>query len=187
MSLEQIVDNTRTDKNTTHSYLPLYESLFQNTKETAQNILEIGIQNGGSIKLWRDYFINATIYGLDIIHTDQLPDDIKNDKNIILHTSTNAYDSQFFQETFLNKNLKFDLLVDDGPHTLESMKQFINLYSQVLADDGILIIEDIQCFEWIDILKSVVPDHFKEFIKIYDLRNVKGRYDDIIFTIQKSI
>ena len=105
MSLEQIVDNTRTDKNTTHSHLPLYESLFKNKKETAQNILEIGIQNGGSIKLWRDYFINATIYGLDIIHIDQIPDDIKNDKNIILHTSTNAYDSQLFQETFLNKNL----------------------------------------------------------------------------------
>ena len=67
MSLEQIVDNTRTDKNTTHSYLPLDESLFKNKRETAQNILEIGIQNGGSIKLWRDYFINATIYGLDII------------------------------------------------------------------------------------------------------------------------
>jgi hypothetical protein len=63
MTLEQIVDNKRTDKNTTHSYLPLYESLFKNKKETAQNILEIGIQNGGSsIKLWRDYFINATIY-----------------------------------------------------------------------------------------------------------------------------
>ena len=187
MSLEQIVDNTRTDKNTTHSYLPLYESLFKDKKETAQNILEIGIQNGGSIKLWRDYFINASIYGLNIIHIDQIPDDIKNDKNIILHTSTNAYDSQLFQETFLNKNLKFDLLVDDGPHTLESMKQFINLYSQVLADDGILIIEDVQCFEWIDILQNVVPDHFQEFIKIYDLRNIKGRYDDIIFTIKKSI
>jgi hypothetical protein len=63
MSLEQIVDNTRTDKNTTHSYLPLYESLFKNKKETTQNILEIGFQNGGSIKLWRDYFINATWMG----------------------------------------------------------------------------------------------------------------------------
>ncbi len=127
------------------------------------------------------------IYGLDIIHIDQIQDDIKNDENIILYTSTDAYSSQLLQETFLNKNLKFDLLVDDGPHTLESMKQFINLYSQVLADDGILIIEDVQCFEWIDILKNVVPDHLKEFIKIYDLRNIKGRYDDIIFTINKSI
>ena len=154
MSLEQIVDNTRTDKNTKHSYLPLYENLFKNKKEKAQNILEIGIQNGVSIKLWRDYFINATIYGLDIIDIDQIPDYIKNDENIILHTSTNAYNSQFLQETFLNKNLKFDLLLDDRPHTLESMKQFIILYSQVLADDGILIIED---GGWVFFCKAFQP------------------------------
>jgi len=42
MSLEQIADNTRTDKNKTHAYLPLYENLLRK-KETAQNILEIGI------------------------------------------------------------------------------------------------------------------------------------------------
>ena len=42
MSLEQIADKTRTDKNKTHAYLPLYENLLRK-KETAQNILEIGI------------------------------------------------------------------------------------------------------------------------------------------------
>jgi hypothetical protein len=56
--------------------------------------------------------INATIYGFDIIHIDQIADDIKNDENIILYTCTDAYNAQLFQETFLNKNLKFDLLLD---------------------------------------------------------------------------
>ena len=41
----------------------------------------------------------------------------------------------YLKNTFLNKNVKLDLLVDDGPHTLESMKQFKILYSQTLADD----------------------------------------------------
>jgi hypothetical protein len=73
MSLEQLVDNSKTDKNTRHSYLSLYEELLKSKKETAKNILEIGIgssdqgiTNGGSIKLWHDYFTNATVYGLDI-------------------------------------------------------------------------------------------------------------------------
>jgi hypothetical protein len=44
MSLIDIVDNTKTDKNTTHSYLELYQELLQNRKETTKNILEIGIQ-----------------------------------------------------------------------------------------------------------------------------------------------
>ena len=89
-----------------HIHIYHFTKIYLKIKEeTAQNILEIGIQNGGSIKLWRDYFINATIYGLDIIHIDQIADDIKNDENIILHTSVDAYNAQLFQETFLNKNL----------------------------------------------------------------------------------
>ena len=56
MSLESIVDNSRTDKNTIHSYLPLYQKLFGSKQETAKSILEIGIWNGGSIKLWHDFF-----------------------------------------------------------------------------------------------------------------------------------
>jgi hypothetical protein len=77
-------------------------------------------------------------------------------------------------------------MLDDGPHTLESMKQFINLYSQIMTADGILIIEDIQSWDWIDILKNEVPENLKKFVKIYDLRQNKNRYDDIVFTIDKS-
>ena len=75
--------------------------------------------------------------------------------------------------------------MDDGPHSLESMKQFIRLYSQIMTDDGILIIEDVQSWDWIDILKNEVPENLKQFIKIYDLRHNKNRYDDIVFTIDK--
>jgi hypothetical protein len=66
------------------------------------------------------------------------------------------------------------------------MKQFINLYSQVMADDGILIIEDVQAWDWIEKLKEATPEHLKEYIETYDLRNIKRRYDDIVFVINKS-
>ena len=49
MSLVQIADNSRTYKNTLHSYLPLYQKILCNKKFTSKNILEIGIFNGGSI------------------------------------------------------------------------------------------------------------------------------------------
>ena len=77
-------------------------------------------------------------------------------------------------------------MLDDGPHTLDSMKQFIKLYSQIMTDDGILIIEDVQSWDWINILKNEVPQHLKQFIKIYDLRPNKKRYDDIVFTIDEN-
>ena len=186
MNLEEIVDNSRTDKNTIHSYLPLYQNLLINKRETAKNVLEIGIYKGGSIKLWSDFFTNANVYGLDIMNSDYVWEGIKNNKQIILHTSIDAYNNDFFINNFLNKNIRCDFMLDDGPHSLESMVQFIKLYSQIMTDDGILIIEDVQSWDWIDILKYVVPENLKQFIKIYDLRSNKNRYDDIVFTIDKS-
>jgi len=186
MNLENLADNLRTDKNTVHSYLPLYQQLLINKKETAKNVLEVGIYNGGSIKLWSDFFTNAKVYGLDVMNVNDVWDGIKNNDKIILYTSTDAYNYDFFKNQFLDENIKFDFMLDDGPHSLESMKQFIKLYSQVMTDDGILIIEDVQSWDWIDILKNEVPHHLKQFIKVYDLRPNKNRYDDIVFTIDKS-
>jgi len=60
-------------------------------------------------------------------------------------------------------------MLDDGPHALESMKQFIKLYSQIMSDDGILIIEDVQSWDWIDILKNEVPEHLKQFITPFNI------------------
>ena len=188
MILEELVDNSRTDINTLRSYLPLYQKLLASKKETAKNILEVGIYiTGGSIKLWSDYFVNATIYGIDIIELNSICDDIKNKENIKLYTSCDAYDENIFKTNFLDNNNKFDLLIDDGPHTIESMIQFIKLYSQIMADDGILIIEDIQSWDWIETLRNHVPEHLQKYIKVYDLRTKKGRYNDIVFTIDKTI
>jgi hypothetical protein len=179
-----LVYNTKTDKNTTHSYIPLYEKLLSNKRLTAKNVLEVGVNEGGSIKLSHDYFTNATIYGLDIIPLTNVCDEIRCEPRIKLGRF-DAYNETFFNSNFLGK-IKFDMILDDGPHTLESMIQFIKLYSQVMADDGILIIEDIASIDWINELIKVVPDHLKEYVSSYDLRHIKGRYDDIVLVINKQ-
>jgi len=186
MNLEEIVDNSRTDKNTRHSYLPLYQQLLIGKKETAKNVLEVGIAGGGSIKLWHDFFTNANVYGLDIMNVNDVWDGLKNKEKIILYTSSDAYDSNFVLNNFVNKNIKFDFILDDGPHSLESMKEFIKLYTPLMTNDGILIIEDIPYWHYIYKLKYLVPQNLKKFIKIYDLRPNKNRFDDIVFTIDKS-
>jgi hypothetical protein len=80
----------------------------------------------------------------------------------------------------------FDIIIDDGPHTLESMIFFIENYSKLLEEDGILVVEDVQSIEWIEDLKKVVPESLKQYICVYDLRENKKRYDDILFVINKS-
>ena len=184
MSLKEIADNERTDKNTTHSYLDLYESLLHCKKDTAKNVLEIGVKDGGSIKMWHDYFNNATVYGLDIMNISDMWSEIKDKKRIILG-KFDAYNETFFNNYLLN-NVTFDFMLDDGPHTLESMIQFIKLYSQIMTPDGILIIEDVQSIEWIKTLTNSTPENLKQYIEVYDLRHIKNRYDDIVFVINKN-
>ena len=106
MALIELADNSRTDKNTVHSYLDLYQTLLVNKKDTAKNVLEVGIYHGGSIKLWSDFFTNANVYGLDIININDVWSELKNKKNIYLHTSTDAYNEDFFKGGGGSKNRK---------------------------------------------------------------------------------
>jgi len=120
--LSSLINDSRTDKNTVHSYLETYENLFENKRESCKNILEIGVQDGGSIKLWNDYFINAKIYGLDIRKIRDHWPLILSEPRIILGCF-DAYNLHFFNHHMLK--LKFDIIINDGLHTLESMIYFI--------------------------------------------------------------
>jgi len=187
MSLADIVDNTITDKNTLHSYLDTYTMLFSSKKETAKNVLEIGIQRGGSIKLWRDYFTNAIVYGIDVEKLEpQVPSCLQTDSSVVLYTEVDAYNTIWVKEKFIDTGLKFDILIDDGPHSYISMVRFIELYLPILEQNGILVIEDIPELQWTEGLRNVVPEQYRKYVHIYDLRGNKGRYDDIMFVINKS-
>jgi hypothetical protein len=54
---------------------------------------------------------------MDVMHIDNVYDDIQNRGNITLHTSSDAHDIEFFSNIFLNTNVKSDVLLDDRPHT----------------------------------------------------------------------
>jgi hypothetical protein len=189
--LIELIDNSLTDKNTTHSYIDVYEKLFSKKKYDNNNILEIGIgepykdnRNGGSIKLWHDYFINSTVYGIDIYPITKINKIIKNKKRIELLTGHDAYNMDFVKKYISGK--KYDIMIDDGPHTLESMIFFIKNYLPLLSENGILIIEDIGNMEWTNILINSIPPEFvnKTSHEIYDLRNIKNRWDDVLLVIE---
>jgi len=188
-TLEQLADHSRTDKNTIHSYMPIYQKLFESKQHTAKHVVEIGIgispKGGGSVKLWHDYFPNAHVYAMDIQSIDLFWDEIKNKERITLFTDTDAYNDVFVDTHFL-QDRKLDIIIDDGAHTLDSMIKFISLYSQALADGGVMVIEDLQDIEWVNVLRRYVPIHLKPYIEVYDLRSIKGRYDDIMFVINAN-
>ena len=189
--LFQLADSSLTDKGTQHTYLGVYEYLFYKKKQTASAVIEVGIgcffeKNGGSIKLWHDFFDNATIYGVDILPKERVIDDLLNNPRVVLHCESNAYSQDFVDKNFISKNIKADIIIDDGAHTYESMSAYINLYLPLLKDDGILVIEDVQDISWIEGLKKCIPEYLKGCIEVVDLRHMKNRYDDILFVVNKS-
>ena len=190
--LEDLIDINKyyTDKFTTHSYNDLYNNLFNQIRNQSKHILEIGIgafqqKNGGSLLLWKMYFKNALIHGVDMYSEDRVYDIILNDNSIKTYLNSNAYKIEFVEE-FKKQNIFFDVIIDDGEHTLETNCKCVELYSNLLTNNGILIIEDIQDISWIEKIKDNTPNDLKKYIHIYDLRHIKNRYDDILFVINKN-
>ncbi len=61
-------------------------------------------------------------------------------------------------------------------------------YLPLLKEDGIAIIEDVQVIGCIDMFNLIIEEHFPELrqcVSVYDLREKKGRYDDILYVIDK--
>jgi len=168
-----------TDKNTKHCYIDKIYNKFDtnNYYLNIKNVLEIGISKGDSIRLWHDYFINATIYGIDIKKKTTISSDRI---NLIIG---NAYDSKILN-TLPNN---FDLIIDDGPHTLDSMIYIVTNYINKLNDNGYIIIEDIPRKSWFQNLEDAIVDKSTLEIIKYDLRSVKNRFDDMVFIIKKGI
>lgn len=190
--MKKLVENPAvyTDKNVAHSYLPLYEKLLNPIAESATNVLEIGIgdfrpKNGGSVLMWLDFFEQAQVHAIDRLPEHRVDDIVLSHERSNIYCEQNAYDENFVRTNFIDKNIKFDFALDDGPHHLDSMKNFIKLYHGLLTPEGILIIEDVPDIGWLDMLTDATPEHLKKYIKTYDLREQKNRHDDIVFTIDR--
>ena len=167
-----------TDKNTGHSYISnFYEDAFAKYKDKPITLLEIGIARGDSLLLWDSYFVNNTgIYGVD--NYDMISLDLR--KN----TKIQKFFTDAYSEYFSKMLPSFDIIIDDGPHSLDSQKKAIELYLGKVNPGGIFVIEDIQEESSISVLKDTVPEHLKEYCSFIDLRSVKGRNDDMMFVVQ---
>ena len=65
-TLLDLAKQFRTDKGEHNHYLENYEASFQALRHEKVKLLELGIRHGGSLLLWRDYFENGVIAGLDV-------------------------------------------------------------------------------------------------------------------------
>jgi precorrin-6B methylase 2 len=153
----------------------VYEDLFKNIRTSVKRMLEIGVDNGGSILMWREYFPKANIIGIDNKNCPQLAD-----RERIEFMESDAYKIELVDQLPSD----FDIIIDDGPHTLESMTFVIKEYLNKINQNGIIVIEDIQEFNWTNILRRLIPEGFS--VEVKDLRRIRNRYDDILMIIKKN-
>jgi hypothetical protein len=158
MGLMDIQNNSNfdTDKQDQHTYLESYEKLFKPYKDKKINILEIGILDGGSLKLWSMYFTNAKIYGADTFERVSI-EDVKinlegtwwsktfSDVELVKFDSATAGDKDRdnFFNTLRENNILFDIIIDDGSHRWDFQVDTFNNFKPLLNIGGLYIIEDI--------------------------------------------
>jgi len=171
--------NLITDKHSLHSYTDhFYEKELAKYRDNPVQIVEIGIDQGGSLLLWAEYFSNAAILGVDLLLRGNCEQDCAQYSNIQLSIG-NAYDIhslQYFPPT--------DIFIDDGPHSLESQVWAVKHLSHRVKSGGLFVIEDVADPAWLDQLKNATPYHLRDYVEFIDLRHVKGREDDIMFVIR---
>jgi hypothetical protein len=171
-----------TDKGSHKTYISgFYEAEFGRRRNKKNRLLEVGVRTGASIALWANYFKDIEIFGLDIesVGSSAGPMPEYLDYPNVKFLCTNAYDPAVAKDL----DLKFSILIDDGPHSLASQKEFIDLYLSKLTKDGVLIIEDIQggyfhCYE----LMKRLPKGFA--FEIYNFSKKSGAYDDVLFVVR---
>jgi hypothetical protein len=137
MILDEIAIKYGTDKSSLfHNYAVKYDKLLSQFKEQFTNILEIGVLNGNSVKMWEEYFPNAIINGIDINFECK-----QCESERIKITISDQGDENKLKE--LKKLGPFDFIVDDGSHIYNHQILSFQILFPFLKKGGIYVIEDI--------------------------------------------
>jgi hypothetical protein len=158
-----------------NNYHNLYFNLLNDKKEIYKNILEIGIGTidetkpssmfyyknnfqqdytfGNSLRVWRDYFKNANIYGIDIDENTMFEEDR-------IKTYCSSSMDKDTMDNILSKLPELDMVVDDGLHTMEANLETLKIVFPYLKNGGIYVIEDVNQEGDLYIEKLLVDNRF---------------------------
>lgn len=160
-----------------HGYAGFYECLFHRYRKEVKSVLEIGIgtmidgvhssmvgwalqgyRPGGSLRAWREYFENATIYGIDV----QPDTRIENEERIVTFLCDSTDTARVQALIGGELPVQFDLIIDDGSHLVEDQIQTMRNFFPYVAQNGIYVLEDIvgrQFERRLDSVKQICNDN----------------------------
>lgn len=135
----------RSDKDTCHTYGPWYDLWFADRRESARNVLEVGVcvfGGGGALAL-AEYFRGATVWAVDV-------DPSRCCEEIFTHPrikflGCDAYDPAFASR--LN-GTTFDIVIDDASHDAPDQFRLLASLRASLDERGIYVVEDCCTQHW---------------------------------------
>jgi hypothetical protein len=185
--LNEIMIFYGTDKmESDHNYVSFYEEIFENKRNEKLKILEIGIYRpslpeqqrkenegrrlpGASLRTWNEYLPNSEIYGIDLHDFS----DIENDK---IKTFICNQESKEELNNLIEKiGSDFDVIIDDGGHTMKQHQVTISVLFKHLKPNGIYVIEDLHTCH----IGSYVNGDEKTLDMLYDFQKegkIKSKY-----------
>jgi len=199
MKLSTIHSNYDTDKGTYHSYIEKYDELFGIFKDKKINFLEIGCLTCGSIKMFNEFFTQGHIYGMDnwaqntdhmghLLHNKginltEIIDDVKENYPRVKLITCDSTNKDAVEKKL--SGIKFEIIIDDGDHRLESQFETFKNFIPYLEQGGVYVIEDVGYLQ--DLLQMINNYIIENNISL----NVQGygwykdnRADDAIIVIQ---
>lgn len=165
-NIEPVVDNNSlmdlgdvypTDKHYLHNYFnQVYQDVLFPLKDNIKTLIEIGTLDGNSLKVFKRFFKNAKIYGLDL------------NENIVDGDIQVLKCDQSKEDELLQVSKNFnnvDIILDDGSHKMYDQQITLALLFPILKSGGIYILEDlhtsVEClmpekaiFQWGDPTKT---------------------------------
>lgn len=131
-----------------HDYLHWYERFLHPLRDKKLIIMEMGIGSGGSLKMWRDYFIRAKIVGFDT-------GDKKEYNGERIETMIGDQNSEQDINQLIERYGPFDVVVDDAGHDPNCQVKCFQMILPHVNPGGYYILEDIGGGQCTDMLRDL--------------------------------
>lgn len=119
------------------TYFNIYDELFSKYKDQEITFIEIGVLDGGSLFMWKNFFgTKAKIIGID------LNPDAKKWEKEGFEIYIGDQSKEKFWDDFFNKVGKVDIVLDDGGHTYEQQIMTVECSIPFIKENGLIVVED---------------------------------------------
>ena len=140
--LTVLADRHRTDKGSlNHHFTDFYEPFLRPIRLDVRRVLEVGVGNGASLRMWLDYFPSARVFGIDLTFRNVSPP--LSTERVMLCEADQAKRNELTLALKMLGGGQFDLVVEDGGHSMEQQQVTLACLLPHVAVGGYYILEDL--------------------------------------------